>query len=101
MGFAGDSLTLIGDRQQTIYPGGYSPTETGISVAGRGVVLSTNYRNTREIAAFAAVVVEGDEFVDIEGGPGRADAALDVPGTGPSPVLASFESVAEHDHSLL
>ena len=41
-----DGLTLIGDGQQTIYPGGYSLAEAGISVAGRGVVLSTNYRNT-------------------------------------------------------
>ena len=96
-----DGLTLIGDGQQTIYPGGYSLAEAGISVAGRGVVLSTNYRNTREIAQFAATIVEGDEFVDLEGGPGRADAALDVPRTGPSPELASFESLASHDAALV
>ena len=94
-------LTIIDDGQQTIYPGGYSLAEAGISVAGRGVVLSTNYRNTREIASFAAAIVEGDEFVDLEGGPGRADAALDVPRTGPSPELASFSSVAEHDRALV
>ena len=64
-------------------------------------MLSTNYRNTREIAAFASAVVEGDEFVDLEGGPGRADAALDVPRTGPSPKLASFESLASHDAALV
>ena len=96
-----DGLTLIGDGQQTIYPGGYSLAEAGISVAGRGVVLSTNYRNTREIASFAATIVEGDEFVDLEGGPGRADAALDVPRTGPSPELSSFESLAAHDAALV
>ena len=94
-------LTIIDDGQQTIYPGGYSLAEAGISVAGRGVVLSTNYRNTREIASFAAAIVEGDEFVDLEGGPGRADAALDVPRTGPSPELASFESLASHDAALV
>jgi len=64
-----DGLTLIGDGQQAIYPGGFSLAEAGISVAGRGVVLSTDYRNTREIATFAASIVEGDEFVDIKGGP--------------------------------
>jgi len=64
-------------------------------------VLSTNYRNTREIAAFASSIVEGDEFVDLEGGPGRADAALDVPRTGPSPELESFESLASHDAALV
>ena len=101
VGHRPDGLTLIGDGQQTIYPGGYSLAEAGISVAGRGVVLSTNYRNTREIAQFAATIVEGDEFVDLEGGPGRADAALDVPRTGPSPKLASFESLASHDAALV
>jgi len=61
-----------------IYTGRYSRSEAGISVAGRGVVMSTNYRNTRKIASFAAQIVEGDQFVDLEGGPGRADAALDA-----------------------
>jgi superfamily I DNA/RNA helicase len=96
-----DGLTLIGDGQQTIYTGGYSLSEAGISVTGRGVVMSTNYRNTREIASFASSIVEGDEFVDIEGGPGRADAALAVPRTGPSPVLSSFSSHAAHDAALV
>ncbi len=96
-----DGLTLIGDGQQTIYPGGYSLAEAGISVAGRGVVLATNYRNTREIAAFAAQVVDGDEFVDLEGGPARADAAAEVIRTGPSPALHSFESLALHDSALV
>ncbi|MGV3733861.1 MAG: UvrD-helicase domain-containing protein [Microcella sp.] len=96
-----DGLTLIGDGQQTIYPGGYSLAEAGISVAGRGVVLATNYRNTREIAAFAAQVVDGDEFVDLEGGPGRADAAAEVIRTGPSPALHSFTSHALHDAALV
>jgi len=96
-----DGLTLIGDGQQTIYPGGYSLAEAGISIAGRGVVLSTNYRNTREILAFASAVVEGDEFIDLEGGPGRADAARAVPRTGPAPVVISFASLAEHDAALV
>jgi hypothetical protein len=96
-----DGLTLIGDGQQTIYPGGYSLAEAGISVAGRGVVLATNYRNTREIAGFAASIVEGDEFVDLEGGPGRADAAAEVIRTGPSPALHTFDSVAAHDAALV
>ena len=63
--------------------------------------MSTNYRNTREIAAFASSIVEGDEFVDIEGGPGRADTALAVPRTGSSPVLSSFSSHAAHDAALV
>lgn len=96
-----DGLTLIGDGQQTIYPGGYSLAEAGISVAGRGVVLATNYRNTREIAAFALSIVEGDEVVDLEGGPGRADAALEIIRTGPAPRQHKFGSLAEHDAALI
>lgn len=96
-----DGLTLIGDGQQTIYPGGYTLSEAGLTVAGRGVVLSTNYRNTREIAAFAAKVVEGDEFVDIEGGALRGDAAVAIPRTGPAPQSAVFTSAAEHDAALV
>jgi len=64
-------------------------------------VLSTDYRHTRGIATFAAQVVEGDEFVDIERGPARTDAALDVPRTGPSPVLGSFGSLDARNSALL
>lgn len=96
-----DGLTLIGDGQQTIYPGGYTLSEAGLTVTGRGVVLSTNYRNTREIAAFAATVVEGDEFVDIEGGALRGEAAVAIPRTGPAPQSAVFTSAAAHDAVLV
>lgn len=33
-----DAFTLIGDGQQSIYPGGYSLSELGISLAGRGAM---------------------------------------------------------------
>lgn len=36
--------------------------------------MSTNHRSTREIASFEARIVEGGEFVDVEGGPGRCSA---------------------------
>jgi hypothetical protein len=71
-----DAFNLIGDGQQSIYPGGYTLGELGISIAGRGVVMTRNYRNTREIASFAASLVGDSGFVDIESGPrGRMDAA--------------------------
>src|SRR5690606_18530042 len=46
VGEAPDAFTLIGDGQQSIYPGGYTLAELGISLAGRGVVMDVNYRNT-------------------------------------------------------
>lgn len=96
-----DGLTLIGDGQQTIYPGGFSLTEAGVSIAGRGVVMSTNYRNTKEIVDFAAALVDGDEFTDIEGDIRGRDAFHDVPRSGPEPISQRFADRATHDKQLI
>jgi len=95
-----DGLNLIGDGQQTIYPGGFTLGEANISIAGRGVVMSTNYRNTAEIVEFATSLVVGDEFVDIEGGAGTADATT-VLRRGAMPTITRFSSRAAHDESLV
>lgn len=57
-----DGLTLIGDGQQTTYPGGYTLGEAGISLEGRGVVLDVNHRNTTESLDFAKQTVAADPF---------------------------------------
>jgi hypothetical protein len=100
VGDRADGLNLIGDGQQTIYPGGYTLAEADVSVAGRGVVMTTNYRNTVEIADFAASVVRGDDFVDIEGADIAADTA-DVVRHGTRPRVSRFNSRAGHDRSLV
>lgn len=87
VGDAVDGLTLIGDGQQSIYPGGYSLGEAGISVSGRATVLDVNYRNTAEIVSFAARVIAGDEVADIEGLVGRGDVAAEVSRHGIEPVV--------------
>jgi superfamily I DNA/RNA helicase len=96
-----DGLSLIGDGQQTIYAGGYTLAEADVSIAGRGVVMSTNYRNTVEIAEFAASMVLGDEFVDIEGTTSKPDVATDVIRHGKRPRVSRFNSHAGHDRSLI
>jgi len=96
-----DGLTLIGDGQQTIYPGGFTLAEAGVSIAGRGVILSTNYRNTREIFAFAGELVAGDEFADLEGSIGRTEAVTDIVRRGPRPVSTRFAARADHDRALI
>jgi hypothetical protein len=96
-----DGLTLIGDGQQTIYPGGYTLAEVGINLAGRGVVLDVNHRNTREILSFAKELVAQDQYVDIEGVDGSGDAVSDVTRTGPAPTIARFSSAALHDAAVL
>lgn len=100
VGDAPDGLSLIGDGQQTIYPGGSTLAEAGVSIAGRSVVLTTNYRTTAEIADFAARVVSGDRHVDLEGATTGADAAV-TPRRGPRPVYTVFPSRAVHDRSLV
>jgi hypothetical protein len=96
-----DGLTLIGDGQQTIYPGGYTLGEVGISLAGRGVVLDVNHRNTAEILAFAKSVVTGDEFTDIEGTDGSGDQVSAVSRSGPRPTVERFTSGTAHDAGLV
>lgn len=78
-----DGLTLVGDGQQSVYPGGYVLREAGISVTGRATVLRVNYRNTREVLDAAARVVQADDYDDLEGvaEPGRRDT--DVLRSGP------------------
>ncbi|WP_206758283.1 nuclease-related domain-containing DEAD/DEAH box helicase [Frigoribacterium sp. CFBP 8754] len=96
-----DGLTLIGDGQQTIYPGGYTLSEVGISLSGRGVVLDVNHRNTAEILAFANAAVLGDEYADIEGTGQTIDGVETVERTGPAPVLSRHETWAEHDAAVV
>jgi superfamily I DNA/RNA helicase len=96
-----DGLTLIGDGQQTIYPGGYTLGEVGISLAGRGVVLDVNHRNTAEILDFAKQMVADDQFVDIEGVDGAGDTVTAVTRSGPEPGVHRFANRAAHDAALL
>ncbi|PFG36024.1 UvrD-like helicase family protein [Flavimobilis soli] len=97
VGDAPDGLTLIGDGQQSIYPGGYTLSELGISVAGRGVVMDVNYRNTVEILEFARRMVDGDEIADLEAPAGASvlrtgDVAGTVVRKGVAPTVVSFAS---------
>ncbi|GGC02353.1 nuclease-related domain-containing DEAD/DEAH box helicase [Cellulomonas carbonis] len=101
VGDAADGFTLIGDGQQSIYPGGYTLAEVGISLAGRGVVMDVNYRNTAQILAFASRMVADDEFADIEGVLARGDTPANVPRTGPEPVIDHCRSWRERDARLV
>jgi len=95
-----DGFNLVCDGQQTIYPGGFTLAEAGVAISGRGVVLTRNYRNTVEIAAFAAGLVADDEIIDIEGGPARSEPA-EIVRRGPRPVYTVFPSRSVHDKSLV
>ncbi|MGA4670076.1 3'-5' exonuclease [Propionibacteriaceae bacterium Y1923] len=101
VGDAPDGLTLIGDGQQSIYPGGYSLGEAGISVAGRGVVLDINYRNTKQILSFAQRLVDGDEYTDIEGVVSRGDVPSSVPREGAPPTITRCRNTSELEQHLV
>lgn len=96
-----DGLTLIGDGQQTIYSGGYTLRDVGISLAGRGVVLDVNHRSTAEILDFAKQMVAADSFTDIEGVDGAGDAVSAVTRNGTSPVVHRAAGRADHDAAIL
>jgi hypothetical protein len=99
-GDGADALTLIGDGQQTIYPGGYTLAEAGLSVAGRGVVMDTNYRNTAEILEAARSIVDGTSFTDIEG-TATAASAPSAPRHGSKPEFLSFPSSDAHNAAMI
>ena len=101
VGDSPDAFNLIGDGQQSIYPGGYTLAELGISIAGRGVVLTRNYRNTRQIAEFAASLVGDAGYVDIESGARASRDAVQIERDGPPPVVARFRSARERDAALV
>jgi superfamily I DNA/RNA helicase len=63
--------------------------------------MTRNYRNTREIAAFAASLVGDAGFVDIESGTrGRMDAS-EVLREGVPPVVERFAARGSHDTALV
>ena len=100
VGDAPDGFTVVGDGQQTIYPGGYTLAEAGIAIAGRSVVLTRNYRNTVEIADFAATLVADDPVADIAGDAATLERA-EVVRHGVRPVYTVFASRSVHDRSLV
>jgi mRNA-degrading endonuclease RelE of RelBE toxin-antitoxin system len=60
------NLTLVGDGQQAIYPGGFSLLQMGVDVRGRATVLRTNWRNSYSIWVAAQAFISGEHFDDLE-----------------------------------
>jgi hypothetical protein len=69
VGDAPDGLFLVGDGQQSIYPGGFTLVESGVSVTGRATVLNRNYRNGAQILRTALEIVSSDQFDDLDSDP--------------------------------
>lgn len=81
-GLPSPRLTIVGDGQQSIYPGGFSLLSLGIDVRGRSVVLRTNWRNTYAIWMAAQALIRGERFDDLE----EEDAVLRDEAESPYPL---------------
>jgi mRNA-degrading endonuclease RelE of RelBE toxin-antitoxin system len=74
-------MTIVGDGQQSIYPGGFSLRSVGLDVRGRSYVLTSNWRNTWSIWMAAKAVMEGQSFDDLDD-----DVGLRPTGQEPEPL---------------
>ncbi|MCU1678083.1 MAG: nuclease [Frankiales bacterium] len=95
-----DGLTLIGDGQQSVYPGGFRLAEAGVDVRGRSTVLRRNYRNTSEILACASRLISGTAFTDLEDDiTSRDEITSDRHGA--RPYVLEFPTSESHDEALV
>ncbi len=83
-------LVLAGDEDQAIYQAGFSFRQMGVNIVGRSVLLSGNYRNTRQISRFA------EKYRRVSGLTSEDTAAFAFR-EGPSPELWQ----EEHEQSLI
>ena len=72
---------IVGDGQQSIYPGGFALREIGVDIVGRSRVLTANWRNTWSVWTAARAVIEGQEFDDLD-----EDVGLRPTGEEPEPL---------------
>ncbi|WP_228000949.1 UvrD-helicase domain-containing protein [Nocardia australiensis] len=71
-------LLFVGDGQQQVYPGGWTLSDAGIPIVGRGAVLKTNYRNRAAVHEYAKSVDATNIVDDLDGGPGFVLRDTDV-----------------------
>jgi hypothetical protein len=96
-----DGLLLVGDGQQSVYPGGFTLKEAGVSVAGRASVLRVNYRNTAEILKIAQDVVSHDAFSDLDGLEELGQRDVEVVRHGLIPIQYRAADQLGHDAALI
>ncbi|MEH1053683.1 UvrD-helicase domain-containing protein [Micromonospora sp. CPCC 206171] len=95
-----NGLLLVGDGQQSIYPGGFNLSAVGVQVRGRSHVLTHNYRNTRQVYEAAQALMAGHHFDDGGERPETGLRSVELSRTGAPPVLSANASDEEHDLAL-
>lgn len=96
-----DGLFLLGDGQQSIYPGGFNLANIGIDIRGRSTLLRVNYRNPRRVAELAASIVTGSTYDDLDDQPQPGERDVKIEREGGEPELCAFEDADEHDAALV
>lgn len=94
-------LLLVGDGQQSVYPGSWTFGEVGLEVRGRSAVLRTNYRNTREVLDVALRLIADRDFVDGDETAEAGQRDIEVLRTGEPPTVTAYDSEDEHDAALV
>ena len=82
-----DSLFIVGDGAQKIYPGGFTLAQAGLNVRGNSAVLRVNYRNTQEIIAAAMACAGSEPVNDLGDEYRRGDAEAETQRGGIKPCL--------------
>lgn len=100
-GGAEGRLLLVGDGQQSVYPGAWTMADVGLDVRGRSAVLRTNYRNTAEIIDTAMRLVAGREYADGDANPADGLRDFSTLRTGEEPTMAVFRDKAAHDAAMV
>lgn len=90
-----DSLLVVGDGAQRVYPGGFRLLNAGVDVRGRTSVLRTNFRTTRQIMEAALAVAGGVDIDDLEEEYRRGEQVVESLRDGPRPSLRMLASTDE------
>lgn len=91
------SVTFVADGAQRIYPQRFTWAEVGMTVGpSNSRQLSRNFRNTRQIAAFAASLLTQVEVTDDAAIPDFSTCTTD----GPKPVLVTGKFSQQIDHVI-
>ncbi|MFE6946114.1 3'-5' exonuclease [Streptomyces chartreusis] len=91
------TLTFVLDAAQRIYPQRFTWSEVGLTVGSHNSKhLSKNFRNTRQIAAFAAPLLRDVETTDDAAIPDLTSCEID----GPKPVLVQGTFTQQMDHVI-
>ena len=96
-----DGLFILGDGQQSVYPGGVNLRQLGIDVRGRSTVLRVNYRNPRGVVNLAHRITATSSFDDLDAGAVDGDREVQVVREGGDPELHDFGTVEDHDVAMV